>query len=248
MKNTKLLATLSELGLSENEAKVYLYALSLGPTTVLKIARSAEIKRTTIYSVIDSLKKQGLMRVELKGFKELFVAEDPEKLKLIFDARREKLKDLLPEFSALYNLKGGESTIKYYEGLPAIKGIYEDLLAEVGPQEDYLVISDMEQWWELDREYFSKFWERRYKARIKPRILLTDSEAARQQQKAAPAFEAQVRILPEGTKLPTNLIVTGRKVIIIQMQSPLLAIVIENPSVTKMHKEMFEMIWNSEKN
>ncbi len=27
------------------------------------------------------------------------------------------------------------------------------------------------------------------------------------------------------------------------MAEPLLAIVIENPSVTKMHKEMFEMIW-----
>lgn len=248
MKNTKLLSILSELGLSQNEAKVYVAALSLGPTSVLKISEAAAIKRTTVYSVVQSLKQQGLMRIELKGFKELFVAEDPEKLEAIFAARREKLKLALPEFSALYNLKGGQSTIKYYEGLQAIKGIYEDLLLEVGPQEDYLVISDMEQWRELDQEYFSKFWERRYKARIKPRILLTNSEAARQQQKAAPAFEAQVRMLPEGTKLPTNLIVTGKKVVIIQMQSPLLAIVIENPSVTKMHKEMFELIWNSGKN
>ena len=32
------------------------------------------------YSVIDSLKEKGLVRVEIKGFKSIFVAESPEKL------------------------------------------------------------------------------------------------------------------------------------------------------------------------
>lgn len=244
MKNEQLQRVLTEIGLHEHEAKVYLAALSLGPTTVLKIAKTAELKRTTVYSVIEALKQKGLMRIELKGFKNLFAAESPEKLEGILEYRRTALKDQLPKLEAIYNLKGGESTIKYYEGLTAIKSIYEDLLKEVGPQEDYLVISDITQWWELDREYFSKYWERRHKARIKPRILVTDSEAAHQQQKLAPSFEAQVRILPKETKVQTNLIVTGRKVIIIQMSAPLSAIVIENQSVTKMHKEMFEVMWS----
>jgi sugar-specific transcriptional regulator TrmB len=243
MKNEQLQRVLTEIGLHEHEAKVYLAGLSLGPTTVLKLAKATELKRTTVYSVIETLKQKGLMRIELKGFKNLFAAESPEKLEGILEYRRTALKSQLPKLEAIYNLKGGESTIKYYEGLAAIKSIYEDLLTEVGPQEDYLVISDIEPWWNLDREYFTKFWDRRLKARIKPRILITDSVEAREQQKSAPAFNAEVRILPEGTTLPTNLIVTGRKVIIIQMAEPLLAIVIENPSVTKMHKEMFEMIW-----
>lgn len=245
MKNEQLQRTLTDIGLNQHEAQVYLAALSLGPTTVLKLSRTAELKRTTVYSVIESLKQKGLMRIELKGFKNLFAAESPEKLEGMLEYRRIALKNQLPKLSALYDLKGGESTIKHYEGLPAIKSIYEDLLAEVGPQEDYLVISDMESWWELDREYFNKFWERRHKARIKPRILLTDSEAAREQQKIAPAYEAIVRLLPKESKLQTNSIVTGRKVIIIQMTAPLLAIVIENPSIRNLHKEMFEILWKS---
>jgi len=237
---------LIEMGLDDAEAKIYLAGLSLGPTTVLKLANFTELKRTTVYSVIESMKKKGLMRVELKGFKKLFAIESPEKIENMLEYRRVALKEQLPKLQALYNLKGGESTIKWYEGLQAIKSIYEDLLVEVGPQEDYLVISDIHEWWKLDKEYFEKFWERRYKARIKPRILITDSEDARKQQKTAPVFEAEVRILPQQTQLETNLIITGRKVIIIQMNDPLSAIVIETPSVTKMHKEMFEIIWRTQ--
>lgn len=246
MKNEQLKRVLTEIGLHEHEAQVYLAGLSLGPTTVLKLAKVAELKRTTAYSVIESLKQKGLMRVQLKGLKNLYAVESPEKLEGILEYRRISLKDQLPTLNALYSLKGGESTIKYYEGLTAIKSIYEDLLTETGPEEDYLVISDIKQWWDLDREYFTKFRERRYKARLKPRLLLTDSPAAREQQNIAPAFEMQVRILPQERKLlPADIIITGKKVIIIQMSHPLLAIVIENPSVTKIQKEMFEIIWKS---
>ena len=104
MKNKKLLQILIDLGLSENEASVYLAALSLGPTTILKIAKTAEMKRTTIYSVIDSLKKRGLINIEIKGFKTLFTAENPEKLETMLDSHREQLRNSLPEFLGMYNL------------------------------------------------------------------------------------------------------------------------------------------------
>lgn len=69
MKNIKLLETLKDIGLDESEAQVYLTSLSLGPTTVLRIARGGETKRTTVYGIIESLKNKGLMKVELKGLK-----------------------------------------------------------------------------------------------------------------------------------------------------------------------------------
>ena len=86
MKNNPLLTTLTTLGLTDHEAAVYLAALSLGPATILKIAKAAEIKRTTVYSVIETLKLKGLVSVEVKGFKSLFVAEDPTKLETILES------------------------------------------------------------------------------------------------------------------------------------------------------------------
>src|SRR3989338_6121463 len=113
MKNTKLIELLEELGLSENESKVYFASLSLGPATIIRIANTAEIKRTTVYSVVEALKQKGLINLEIKGFKKLYAAENPEKLETILEVKRNKLKAMLPEFAGLYNLKGGESFIKY---------------------------------------------------------------------------------------------------------------------------------------
>ena len=64
MKNDKLVKILENLGLSDNEARVYLASLSLGSTTIMKIAQTAEIKRTTVYSVIDSLKQKVPAKIE----------------------------------------------------------------------------------------------------------------------------------------------------------------------------------------
>src|ERR1700752_4994326 len=103
MKNEKLVETLKELGLADHEAKVYFGALSLGPGTILRIADASEVKRTTVYSVIESLKQKGLINVEINGLKKLYTAAAPEKLESILVQRKDRFKDLLPEFSALYN-------------------------------------------------------------------------------------------------------------------------------------------------
>src|SRR4051812_34988946 len=107
MKNDLFLQSLNNLGLSDHEARVYFASLFLGASTVQKIANAAEIKRTTVYSVVQSLQSKGLMMIEIKGLKKMYTAENPEKLETLLEHRREQFKNLLPEFSALYNLKGG---------------------------------------------------------------------------------------------------------------------------------------------
>ncbi len=245
MHNQQLIETLTEFGLSENEAKVYFGALSLGPSSILKIAQAAEIKRTTVYTVVKALQHKGLMRIEMKGWKKLFVAEPPENLESIIEARKQKFKQLLPEFSALYNLKGGESFIKYYEGLEGVKLAYENLITDLRPHDFYLIVSHMKPWMELDQEYFEDFIRRRAKLNLDIRALFQDSDIARKLQRSQPLYKASVKLLPSPTSLKTNLVVTPQKVIIHQLVPPIIGIVIENKSVIQMHKEMFEIMWNS---
>jgi sugar-specific transcriptional regulator TrmB len=245
MKDQKLLETLKEMGLSEHEAAVYFASLSLGSATILKIAEASEVKRTTVYSVIESLEYKGLMNVEIKGLKKLYVPAAPEKLESILEARKDRFRNLLPEFSALYNLQGGESFIKYYQGLESVKSIYESLIRDIKPHEDYLIVSDQQRWQDADKEYFLDFTKRRAKLPINIRLLLQDSPAAREAKKFEKNYNEKVKILPAGTNLTTNLVVTPQRALIHQLVPPILGIVIENKSVIQMHKEMFEIIWRS---
>lgn len=245
MTQDKLISTLENFGLSENEAKVYFASLSLGPATILQIARVAQIKRTTVYTIVESLKNKGLMQIVIKGFKQLFVPYNPEQLENILEERKTTLKQSMPELLALYNLKGGESYIKYYEGLESVKTIYNDLLSETKPKSDYSVISDTEKWFELDPKFYTKFQERRAKKSFNIRILTRTSKIARDHQKREKNLNMEVKLLPDTYTFLTNLIIVPHKIVFHQLIPPIMAIVIENKSVIQMNQMLFNLLWDS---
>lgn len=238
---------LKEIGLTEHESTVYFTMVSLGPSPILKIARASEMKRTTIYYVMDSLKEKGLARVDLKGFKSLYTAESPEKLENILESRKNKFKKHLNDFLAIYNKGGGETLIKIYEGLEATKEIYNGLLRDIKPGEDYLIIAGMKKAYDLDKAFYDDLRERRAKLPIKVRILMTDPESEESQnlKKYQQNFNLKAKFLPAGTKLTTNTVITPQRILIHQMEPPIMAIVIENKSTIRTHQEFFEVMWNA---
>jgi sugar-specific transcriptional regulator TrmB len=242
--HSKTTEILEILGLNENESKVYIAMLSLGPATILSISKAAEIKRTTVYSVLESLNRKGLTRTDVKGFKKLYVAEHPKKLENIFDSRKAELNKLLPELEGLYNLKGGESFIKYYEGAESIKNAYDELLDSLEHNDEFLIIGDPDNWERENKSFAKEFIERRNKTKLRIRMLLTDSPLAREYKKFEKNFHEEIKILPPDSKLDTNLVITPRNVFIQQMFRPIIVISIENSSVITMHRELFNVMWD----
>ena len=245
MKNEQLLEILRGLGLTDNEAEVYLTSLSLGPTTILKISKASEIRRTTVYSIVESLKKKGLIHVEPAGLKQLYVAESPDRLDNIVEEKKRSLEQLLPQFKALYNLKGKESVIQYYEGLASIKNIYETILKPLKPGDDYLVMSDLQKFFDMDRKYFENYAAKRIKTSIKARLISTDSKQARYMQQYARNMNHEIKILPETYKLSIDMMIVPGRVTIFNLEEPISAISIENQSIVDMQKNMFNLIWSS---
>ena len=241
----KLLHTLLNLGLSENESLTYLGALSIGSANITHIAKAAGINRTTAYNVIESLKQRGLINIEIKGFKQYYVAEHPSKLKTILENKNRELKENLSSFMGLYNLKGNDSTIKYYEGEEAIKSVYEDILTSLKRNDEYLAISDTDKFQNIDNDYFDSFLKKRTKLHVHTRLLLQDSKLARERKKFEKNVHENIKILPPDTDLVTNMIILPNKIIIHQLTPPINAIVITNPSVIQMGKQMFEIMWKS---
>lgn len=245
IKTNKLTNILTELGLTEHEARVYFASLSLGPSTVLRIADVAEVKRTTVYSVIQALQQQGLMRIEVKGFKKLFVAENPEKLESILEGRREKFRSALPEFAALYNLKGGESFIRYYEGRESIRSAYENLLAGTVPHDYYCSISEVGRWYEQDTEFFEALRQRRAKKNLDTRIIVNNTESSVAYKQKERIYNQKVKILPPNTELTSTISFTPSCIVFHQIIPPVVAIVVESKSIIQVHKEIFEIMWAS---
>jgi sugar-specific transcriptional regulator TrmB len=246
MKNEKLTRVLKNIGLEENEARVYLASLSLGQTTVLKIARNSELKRTTVYGIIESLKNKGLMRIEMKGLKSFYIAENPEYLESMLDTRKRELNSNLANFMALYKLQGEESSIKYYTGLKAMKKVYLETLDEIRTGDEYLIITNQKKWFELDPEFWMKqYIEERAKLPCKIRLISQDSDVAREHQKFQKNYNEEFKIFKEGTNIEIDVVITNQKLMIVDLSMPLTTLVIQNKNIINLQKQMFEIIWKN---
>ena len=210
---------------------------------MLQLARESEIKRTTVYSLLEGLIQKGLISQEVGGARKRYTAEDPDKLIELLKHRQESLQEILPELSALQSLHGGESLIKYYQGLESIKGVYEGLIKDVRPGNDYFVISDQAQWLKHDPKFFEDFSRRRGRLDVNIRLLLVNNATSCAYQKRERELNVKIKLLPKGTTLRTNLVVTPQKVVIHQLIPPLFALVIENKSIIQMQSEYFKILW-----
>lgn len=126
---------LLDIGLSDKEIAVYLSALELGESSVLDISKKSRVNRTTIYPIIDSLTKKGLMSLVQKGKKQYFFAESPSKIKAFVDSKINQLEaskgslpELVKQLSAIENRRSNKPIVRFYEGNEGINSMLEEFL------------------------------------------------------------------------------------------------------------------------
>ncbi len=133
---------LKNLGLSENEVKVYLYLLTHGESIASVIAKRLEMKRATVYPTLESLESKELISGFDKNGVMHFDAVEPDDIVYLCEQRvsqmqrlKQKAEGLHKEFSKLRDqgkmpkleIRG---KIKYYEGIDAVTDLIEETLEE----------------------------------------------------------------------------------------------------------------------
>jgi len=236
---------LQHLGLSEKEAHVYTTMLSLGNATVLEISRKAEINRTTIYPLIESLRVKGLINIAYEGLKRRFVANDPQVLKQLWEKQTFAAEKNIDQLQNMYGKGKQQTNIEIYEGLTALKAVYESLVRDIQTGEDYCIISNPEEWMAADEAYFLNFTKRRAQRNINIRLLLEDTSLSDFYIKNQKRMNMQVKILPKSISFETNMVITPQKMLIHQITKPVSGIVIYNQSTIKMQMQIFDVLWNT---
>lgn len=175
---------LSESGLDQTEAKIYLAMLELGPSTVSEITKKAQVTRTLGYHIIQKLSWYGLVdKTSGAGTRARFAAQHPRRLvqfaeqkKSAWERKIKATEALLPDLISIYK-EAEKPTVRYQDGPEGIKSIFNETLES---KTEILVISEMEGWSSKVFESWGKDYVReRIKRRIKARILFLDTPFAR---------------------------------------------------------------------
>jgi len=237
---------IKQLGLSDNEAKVYLACLELGQATCQELAKKSGVKRTTVYLAIDGLKEKGLVAQSKKAQKTMFIAESPDSLLSFSQKKHEALKQSLPELKSIYNRGGGEKPkARFYEGKEGYLAVYENILKDK-PKEVLAVVSYDDLCRHLDLDYEQKWIEQRVKLGIKLRWLDFRTKTTEKMQRQGKQALRDLRFLPRAFNFTASMFIYGNKVVLMSGKAKdFMAVVIENSELCQMFKQLFEMLWGS---
>lgn len=140
---------LQEIGLNEKESAIYLALLQVDSASVVSLADKTKIKRPTVYVVLETLAKKGLVSEVEIGNKTHYAAEPPERLesfverqKIVLEEHAKRLKDIIPQLKSVEREGGERPIVKYFEGKEGIISSAEELyLGQDQATETHLVYS-----------------------------------------------------------------------------------------------------------
>src|SRR3989344_5172459 len=240
---------LKNLGLSENEAKVYSAMLELGPATVLEISAKAGVNRPTAYVQIESLKKMGLVSTQMKGKKHIFIAESPEQLEFMIDRqkseleqKKDELQKLLPDLTAMFNVSDQKPQVRFFEGVEGLMKIQDEFLKN--KSKESISMSSLDDVMNVFPAHPQKYTPRRVQRGIKSRLIYTSSRGAFL--KSDPALLGEVRFIsPE--KMPFNLDMSiyDDVVAIANLRGTVSGVIIKNQNIADSFRNLLNFIWNS---
>lgn len=125
-----LIETLQQYWLTEKEAKVYLAGISLWSAPWGTIARHTWENRTTVYSILKELVKQGIFTVIERQWISYFSPISPDILVRNIEDKYNAIKDKLPEFMALVDKSNNKPKVQFFEWVEGVKKAFQVILDE----------------------------------------------------------------------------------------------------------------------
>ncbi len=236
------------IGLSDKEARVYLAALELGPSTVQEIARKAAVNRPTAYVQIESLTKRGLMSSVLKGKKHFFHAENPDQLTRLFDKSKKELKEkendlmkALPQLKELFESAEEKPKVRFFEGKEGLITMQEDFLkTKEKTIYSFFSMDDVNN--VFSKEEIMAYRGRREKKGIYAKGIYTRSEGP-----LASTFTLMdLKYVPVNNfPMKSDVTLYGSKLAIASLKGKLIGVIIENEEIAETFKSIFFLAWKA---
>lgn len=240
---------LQHLGLSENEAKVYVAMLELGPSVVVEIAKKAGTNRPTTYVQIESLKKRGLASTQTKGKKQLFIAESPDKLEFLIDnelktveEKKNELNNFLPELLNLFNSSDQRPHVKFFEGKEGLLALQKDLLKTSATI--IYGITSLDNVFELFPEFENTYIKKRVQKKISSKTIYTSLKGPILKNSDESSLRESKYVEPDKLPLGVDITIFGDKVTISALKGKISGTLIEHKEIADSFRAIFELVWS----
>jgi sugar-specific transcriptional regulator TrmB len=234
---------LETLGLTQDEATIFLSTLELGGGYASTIAQKSKIPRVNTYHVLEKLIKKELITPIKRGKVKFFMPEPPQ---VLINQQEEKFrhaKQLLPELLSITNTHPFKPKIQAFEGINDIKQMLTHIYETQGEVVGY---TNMEALGELIKNHMPAHIKKSLKSEIKRRMLSPKSQTGMEFTKNyyPPDLTEILFINPEAYPFENDISIYGNFVSIISLnpQEPI-GVLIESEAHAHTQRSIFNLAW-----
>ncbi|MBT4824697.1 hypothetical protein HN695_07980 [Candidatus Woesearchaeota archaeon] len=237
--------TLSNLGFSPSEIKLYLHLLKNGANYANKLSSETKINRTNVYEALDRLINKGVISFITKNKIKWFEAKTPEVLLSIIGNQEDKLaqtktnlKKQISQLKKQINPDKQSLEANIFVGKKGLRMLFEEILLEKKPIS--LIAAEL-QFKTLFGPYFELWHKKRAEAKIKQRSIFPQKIKNKLKQRKL----LQYKFIKDTYTNPTTTIIYGNNCIFIQWTKEPIAIKIQNKEIVRSHLNYFDMLWGN---
>jgi len=250
---------LKNLGLNDNETKVYLYLLTHGESIASIIAKRLDMKRVTAYSTLESLEQKEIIVSFIKNNVSHFDAIEPEDIEALCEQKVTEMKKLHKKAAMLKDeLKKLRSMgkmptleirgkMKYYQGLEAVTDLIEETIAE--PENEQLCFGLNTYHTELGGNDWQDYTKKRVKKGMAVKSIQPDTDAAIEYKKRDKDELRETHLVPH-TKFPgkceINIIGNMIAMFSTRGREPS-GMKLYNPDLAEAFRSLFHLAWERSK-
>ncbi len=232
---------LIKLGLTSNEAIVYLALVELGESASGEIIKKVNKHRSIVYEALDKLKKERLVSETIKKGKKYFRINDPENLSIQIKDKLRLADEVVKEIKQ--RSKNQAPHVNIYEGKDGWQTAYRRLTKELKKGDKiYTLGAGADKWVEAMGDFFVEYEKFCQKNNIQIIML-----AYEWQRKEIEAHQSQlirkVRYLPKRLAVPSNTEISPKGIFIQIYTTPLILIEIRTKEVADGYRQHFQALW-----
>jgi sugar-specific transcriptional regulator TrmB len=238
---TDYVSLLRSIGLNESEAKVYLTNLELGPSPAHILVKRSGFSRPATYQAIDMLLEKGLITSVLRGKRNVYIAESPDRLMAVGHLQVQNLQSKVDDLqSVLDTLKlmqrGDRPVMRFVEGLEGLKMILQDL-ADTRPESTTEIVNIDSLGNVFSVEELKSVQGVLSDLKSGGRALLAGKVGSVRK-------GVKAKILPEAfSHFSGDFIAYGNKLAIVSYKQKLIGIVIESQVIADTFRTLFDLAW-----
>ncbi len=241
----RLLSTLKNFGLTEDETNLYLAGLKTGEASMTKIAREAGINRTTAYLVAKNLEEKGLMGKFKMRRGMRFVTTEPEKLKNIAFQKAQDIESIVPELNAMVKSSIVQPEIQIFKGIEGYLATFDEPLKYKNIE--VRAIGSLKKVREVvsrkhDEEHFVPTRLRRnihFKA-----LYFEDETTEMHLSQENKAQKRRIKFLPADYYHPVFTMIFENTVVLFTSKKELISMKITSPEISRTEKARFDLMWD----